>query len=215
MLAAAVPAQDGDEVLELGCGAGIASLCLAARVLACRIVGVEILEELVEQARENARTNNLEQRLNFYHADALDPPQALRREFDHVFCNPPFHGSAGQVSPDGARTLALQDAGRLAQWFVSALKRVRSNGTMTAIIRADRLNESLDNLPSGGVSIFPLWPRAGEAAKRVILGVHKSSHTPLALRSGLILHDCQGHYTNEAAEILRNGASLALGSRRL
>lgn len=215
MLAAAVPARDGDAVLELGCGAGVASLCLATRVSACRVVGVEILGQLVEQARENARANHLEQRLEFIHADALNPLEELRREFDHVFCNPPFHGAAGQVSPDDARALALQDAGRLGQWLTAALKRVRANGTMTAIIRADRLSESLENLPSRGVSIFPLWPRAGEAAKRVILAVCKSSHTPLALLPGLILHDGQGCYTNEAEEILRNGASLALGSRRL
>ena len=36
-LAAAVPATAGDRILDIGCGAGAASVCLAARVPECQI----------------------------------------------------------------------------------------------------------------------------------------------------------------------------------
>ena len=42
LLAAATPAKAGDTVLELGCGVGTASLCLAARVDRISITGVEL-----------------------------------------------------------------------------------------------------------------------------------------------------------------------------
>ena len=42
MLAASVPAKTGDDVLELGAGAGTASLCLSKRVSDISIIGVEI-----------------------------------------------------------------------------------------------------------------------------------------------------------------------------
>jgi tRNA1(Val) A37 N6-methylase TrmN6 len=40
LLAAACPAQRGQEVLELGCGVGVASLCLGRRVLGLNLTCV-------------------------------------------------------------------------------------------------------------------------------------------------------------------------------
>ena len=45
LLAASVPAKAGETVLELGCGVGVASLCLAARVEGVEITGVELQPE--------------------------------------------------------------------------------------------------------------------------------------------------------------------------
>jgi len=42
MLAAAVPAEAGSRVLELGSGTGIAALCLAKRVPDLDVLGIEI-----------------------------------------------------------------------------------------------------------------------------------------------------------------------------
>jgi tRNA1(Val) A37 N6-methylase TrmN6 len=39
LLAAAVPAADGDEVADLGAGVGAAALCLLARCPGCRVTG--------------------------------------------------------------------------------------------------------------------------------------------------------------------------------
>ena len=65
MLAACIPAKDGEEILELGSGAGTASLCLAARVSGCNITGIEIDPSLVELANENAAANKMENRVRF------------------------------------------------------------------------------------------------------------------------------------------------------
>ena len=60
LLAAACPAKDGEHVLELGCGVGVASLCLAARVPGVRLHGVEILTDYAQLARGNAAQNSFE-----------------------------------------------------------------------------------------------------------------------------------------------------------
>ncbi len=153
--------------------------------------------------------------LSFVVADAFDPPAALRRPVDHVFCNPPFHGDDGQVSPDAARARALQDGGQLVQWLVAGVKRTAPKGTFTAILRADRLGEALAALPERGVTVFPLWPRAGEPAKRVIVQVRKGSRAPLAVAAGAGSARCRrAPIPLEADAILRGGASLALDSAR-
>jgi tRNA1(Val) A37 N6-methylase TrmN6 len=211
MLAAAVPAGRDDEALELGAGAGTASLCLAARA-ECRIAGVEIDPDLAELARENARANRVH--AEFVSADVFDLPQELKRDFDHVFCNPPFH--EGEPSADAARDRALRDAeSRLGDWIAAGLKRTVSNGTFTLILRADRLGEALAHLPERGVAIFPLWPRQDQPAKRVILQARKGSRAAPVLLPGLVLHRADGAYTPQAQAVLRDGASLALDSRGL
>ncbi len=210
MLAAAVLAGTDETTLELGSGAGVASLCLAARVPGCAVWGLEIDPELVRLATANARANNQSDRVHFLAGDALQPPQELRCEFHHVFCNPPFHAGEGQAPPDAARARALHDeAGTLADWLKAGLKRTASGGNFTAILRADRLGEALAALPERGLAVLPLWPKAGEAAKRVIVQSRKGARAPLALLSGLVLHEADGRYTPHADAILRGRESLS------
>lgn len=209
MLAAAVPASAGEDVLELGSGAGTASLCLARRVGA-RLKGMEIDPELVELALDNARENGLSERVSFVAADVFALPACFRRPFDHVFCNPPFHDAAGEVPPDAARARALHDLGTLHAWLAAGMKRTVSGGTFTTILRADRLGEALAALPNRGVTVFPLWPKAGVAAKRVILQACQGSRAPVQMLSGLVLHEADGTYTAAADAVLRDGGALAL-----
>ncbi|MFL5239915.1 MAG: tRNA1(Val) (adenine(37)-N6)-methyltransferase [Rhizomicrobium sp.] len=210
ILAAAVPAKRGDTVLELGSGAGIASLCLAARVPECTTIGVEIDPDLVSLANENAVTNGMVSCVRFVQADVLSLPPELRTTFDHVLCNPPFHDAEGETSPDERRAQALQDRGDLLRWLECGIKRTASNGTFSVILRADRLNQALDALPNYGVRIFPLWPKRNEPAKRVLTQLRRGKRTPFALLPGLVLHEEDGSYTREAEAILRGAASLPI-----
>jgi len=212
MLAAAVPAMAGQTALELGAGSGTASLCLMARVGGIHVTGVERDTALAALARDNAAVNGAD--CSFIAADIFALPSELKRDFDHVFANPPFHGE-GQASPDAARAAALMDDGRLSDWLKLGLQRTVSGGFFTAILRADRLNEALAALPERGVCAFPLWPRQNETAKRVIIQVRKGSNAPFALLSGLVLHRQDGSWTPEADAVLRRGNALALSGARL
>ncbi len=212
MLAAAVPAKTGQSALELGSGVGTASLCLAARVSGVALTGVEQDAALVRMARDNAAANGAD--AHFVAADVFALPPELKRDFDQVFCNPPFHGE-GLASPDAARAAALMDGGSLKDWLKLGLQRTVSGGYFTAILRADRLNEALAALPEKGVCAVPLWPRAGEAPRRVIVQARKGSHAPFALAPGLVLHRADGGWTPEADAILRRGEALALPGVRL
>lgn len=205
MLAAAVPAVAEEAVLELGAGAGTASLCLARRVGGIAVTGIEIESELVALASENASANRLAERVKFIAGDALRPPSALRHPFHHVLCNPPFHGGEGERSPDPARATALHDDGHLSEWITAGLKRTASGGTFTMILRADRLGEALMTLPPRGVRVFPLWPRASEAAKRVVVQARLGSRAPMVMAPGLVLHEADGRYTAAADAVLRGG----------
>ena len=212
MLAAAVPAVSGQSALELGAGAGTASLCLMARVPGLAVSGIERDESLVDLARRNAAANHAD--CSFVAADIFALPQELKRDFDQVFANPPFHGE-GQLSHDERRVAALMDEGKLSDWLKLGLQRTVSGGFFTAILRADRLNEALAALPEKGACAFPLWPRAGEVPKRVIVQVRKASRAPFVLLPGLVLHREDGSWTPEADAVLRRGNALALSGAHL
>jgi tRNA1(Val) A37 N6-methylase TrmN6 len=212
MLAAAVPARGGQTALELGAGAGTASLCLLARVAGVALTAIEIDKSLVALAASNAAANGM--KADFVCADIFALPAELKRDFDQVFCNPPFHGE-GQVSPNEMRATALMDHGRLEEWLRIGLQRTISGGFFTAILRADRLNQALAALPAKGVTVFPLWSKAGEPAKRVIVQARKGSNAPFTLLPGLVLHQVNGAWTSEADDVLRRGNVLALSGARL
>lgn len=212
MLASAVP--ENQNALELGAGAGTASLCLAARLAQISVTGIEIDSGLVDLANENAAANGMAERARFIAADAFALPLEFKREYDAVLMNPPFHGE-GQNSPDPSRARALMDQGALSDWLEAGVKRTVSGGSFTAILRADRLNEALAALPETGVVVFPLWPKAGEAPRRVLVQLRKGGRAPFCLLPGLILHEASGAYTREADAVLRGEAALALVGTRL
>ncbi len=88
LLAAAVDARTGQSVLELGCGVGVAILCLGARITDLSLVGVERQADYADLAVRNAGENGAD--FEGITADISSLPDALRiRSFDHVFFNPP------------------------------------------------------------------------------------------------------------------------------
>jgi len=90
-------APEGGLVLDLYCGTGTISLCLARR--AGQVIGAEIVPEAVENARENARRNGV-QNAEFICADAADAAAELLRRGtapDAVVVDPPRKGLAPEV----------------------------------------------------------------------------------------------------------------------
>ena len=62
----------------------------------------------------------------------------------------------------------------------------------------------------GALSVFPLFPKEGVAAKRVILQGIKGSRAPLRLLPGMVLHEADGSYTRQAMDVLREAKPLDL-----
>jgi len=215
LLAAAVPAGDGDTVLDIGCGAGAASLCLAMRVEGSRITGIETQRDLVHLANDNVALNGFFGRFVAVQGDLLHPPPRLEPgSFAHVMANPPFlESGAASASPDAAKAAAnIEGEADLAAWVRFALLMARPKGSITFIHRADRMEQLLAQLSgrAGEIVVFPLWPGQDKPAKRLLLRARKSVATPTRLTPGLVLHEADGRYTAAAEAVLRGGAALQL-----
>lgn len=215
LLAAAIAPDLQGKVLDLGCGVGAAMLCLAWRLQHLSVTGLEREAAMAALARENVALNGMAARARVLTGDVRSPPPALAPEsFDAVLFNPPFlDAAAASPSPDALKAAAtVEGEADLAAWVQAALRLLKRKGTMVLVQRADRLDDILNALRgrAGEIVIFPLWPRPGEPARRVLVRARKGIASPLRLAAGLILHRQDGGYTAEADAVLRDGQGLVL-----
>jgi tRNA1(Val) A37 N6-methylase TrmN6 len=223
-LAAACPAADGDRVLEAGCGAGAASLCLLARVPGAHVTGVEIDPELAALARGNAEENGVSSRFEIAAADVAAPwskleALGLRRDaYDHVIANPPFFSQARSrpsAHPGKQRARAMPEGG-LEAWVRFLAAAAKPSGTGAMIHTVEALPELLAAFERrfGGLRVTPLYPKADAPAIRVLICGTKGSRAPLSIAPGVVLHEEDGTPAAGASAILRDGSALFDTGRR-
>lgn len=209
LLAAAVPAQSGDHVLELGCGPGVAAACLAARVPGLHVTGLEVQENYAELARRNG--------IDVVLGDVAAPPPEVRSwQADQVMANPPFLApGSGTPAGDAGRAKALLGA-NLEVWVRTGLARLKAKGSLTLILRTERLPDILSAFQglAASLDVLPLAGRSGQAPERFLLRARKNGRRPFRLLAPLVLHEGDEHgrdapdYRPEIAAILSEGAAL-------
>ncbi|GGL56718.1 tRNA1(Val) (adenine(37)-N6)-methyltransferase [Wenxinia marina] len=212
-LASAVRAVPGDTVLELGCGVGVAALCLMARVPGLEVTGVELHPAMAALARVNAEGRPFE----VVEADVSALPGGVTsRRFAQVMMNPPYYDRrASRASGHAGREAAHGGGPPLAEWIAVASRRLAPGGRLTLIQRIDRLPEAMVALDGrlGSVEVAPLAGRAGRQPGRFLLTARKGGRGAFVLHPPFVLHDGPRHrddsedYGAAARAILREGAT--------
>ncbi|KJZ19143.1 tRNA1(Val) (adenine(37)-N6)-methyltransferase [Loktanella sp. S4079] len=218
LLAASTPAKPGQTVLELGCGVGVASLCLAARVPELDITGVELQPDYAELAERNAAQNNAP--FTVVNADlrAL-PPDIRQKRFHHVIMNPPyFDREAGVPAQDSGRDIAMGGDTPLRDWIEIGARRVGPRGYMTVIQRMERLPDVLSALEGrlGAVIVRPISGREGRAPELFLLQARQEGRAAFRMSAPIIMHHDQplngdkDSYNAQIRDVLRNGAAFPI-----
>jgi tRNA1(Val) A37 N6-methylase TrmN6 len=219
-LAASIPAIVGETVFEAGIGAGVASLCVLARVPQLHITGIEVATRYAVLCEQNAKRNGYAENVHVITADVKD---AMRRElahmpahgsFSHAYANPPYFED-GKVTPSPSLLKATAHSfgpDDLDLWIKILHAMVTLRGTVTLIHRAETLGKILSSMEGkfGDVRVAPLYARSGSAASRVIVQGVKGSRAPMQLLPGLILHEDDNSFTPDAEAVLREGAAWRL-----
>ena len=217
-LAAFVRAKSGQSVLELGCGVGVASLALQARVTDLDLTGLELQADYADLARRNADGNELP--MQVITGDLARIPDELRaRQFDHVIANPPYYLRGGTVATDAGREAAVAENTPLAQWVDAGIRRLKPGGCLSFVQAAERLPDLLATFDGrvGRVEVLPLTPRSGRPATLILVRAVKGARSPFRLLAPVIVHEGERHthdgesYTVLIGDILRNGAGFPEG----
>lgn len=216
LLAASVRVQAGQRVLDLGCGAGAASLCLGARVAGLELHGLELQPDYAALARRNAVDSGIA--LEVHEGDVGRMPGGLRGlRFDHVMMNPPyFDRRRGTGSPAPGREMALGGEEPVSVWIEAATRRLAPGGWLWMVQRMARLPEVLAAIDArlGAVTVQPLAAREGRAAELFLLRARKGDKSLFRLLFPLVLHEGEMHvqgmkdFRPEIAAVLREGAAL-------
>lgn len=216
LLAATVPAQPGDTVLELGCGGGAALACLGVRVAGIHCTGVEMQPAYAALAQRNLDDNGLTGKVHC--ADLSDlPPEIKAHRFSHVIANPPYFEDFRAVAARAQdRAVSRSGALPLAEWVSVASKRLRPGGVATFIQRADRLPELMTAFYAtlGALELWPIQPRTHRPARLVLLRGRKGRRAAFLSHPPLVLHRGENHekdgdsYTETISKVLRTPQSL-------
>lgn len=212
-LAAAVPANPGDSVLDIGAGTGAAALCLAHRVRRVRVTGIEVQPALAALARQSAAYNRCEDRVRFVEGNIGETKRPLLGRFDHVMANPPYRQAGrAQWSREASRATAHHEesAVPIAAWVDFAFAHLRVGGSATFIYASEREDDLIAQIHrhTSAIQVTRLWPKTGRPAKRVIVRAARGTLGAERRSKGLVLHELDGTYTKAAQAILRGGAAL-------
>lgn len=90
--ALSVPLDPGGVVADLGTGSGCIAIAIAVARPDLRVLALDLSEEALGLARENARRNGAE--VAFAHGDFGSPPDAWAGRVDLVVSNPPYVSEA-------------------------------------------------------------------------------------------------------------------------
>ncbi len=219
LLAACVPAMNGDRVLDVGTGSGAAAFALLARMPWTWVTGIDMQADLIHLARLSARRNDAVERARFAVVDIADAAAFQPAPFDHVMSNPPFLGKHnGQRPKDPARARAtLESTADLGMWLRFMVANVSVGGTVSVVHRHDRIDEILRHLEAlgcGEVKVLDLLSvDDGRPVKRAVVQASKDRQHAQVQRSRMVLHTPDGQFTPDALAILRDLAAIPMSER--
>ena len=206
LLASCVPDDAAGTLLDMGCGSGILALSIAERTKNITALGVDIQQELIDLAKENAEMNGLSDRVSFRCDNVTEKGFLKGVLFDYVITNPPFYSESPLDTPL-MKSVAHheKDSDFLIKWIDSSLRHLKAKGRFFMLHKPERFSEILPLLSAklGALTVKPIYSRAGDSASRIVVSGVLNSRKPFAILPPLIVHESDGSFTKEAEMILR------------
>jgi len=204
LLGAAVESGTAANILEIGTGCGVIALILAQRSKA-RIDAIEIDEESVGQARENAGNSLWKDRINIIHSSLQDFIHLTEKKYDVIVSNPPFF-SRSLKSSDKKRNISRHNDSLSYNELISgSLRLMLQEGSLWIILPVKEGMEFIEI--AGKYSFFvhfllKIFPKTGQKCHRIILHVKKTEPDKIKERTLAIKH-ADNSYSREYMEVTK------------
>ncbi|MGE6698141.1 tRNA1(Val) (adenine(37)-N6)-methyltransferase [Hyphomonas sp. NPDC076900] len=212
LLAAALPALDKGEALELGCGCGGALLPAAWRMPGVSFTGLELSGNVTRMAREGARLNGFAPRVTIENTEASEWVKPHENRFDLVFANPPYFEPGKISEPGEGKVAAYIETLSLEGWIKAMVHAAKPRAPVILVHRAAELARILAQMDrqAGEITVLPVASKTGDPARRVLVRGRKGlKRGPLTLLPPLITHTEDGSARTAAAQAIIEGHPLA------
>jgi len=198
--------------LDLGSGAGVLCVLLAAKNSEAQITGIELQLNFADLSRLNISENGMADRAEIITGDLREHRSLLKASaFDLVVSNPPYFAeNTGYSAPlkhrAGAReekNCTLSDICAAAKWAL------RWGGTFALVHRPERLSEILVAMTEAGIEPKKLRMvsySAEKAPSLVLVEGKRGGKKGLKIEAPLILTDSKGNDSHEVQRIYKRGA---------
>ena len=210
LMAAAIPAKKGQNVLEIGCGAGAGLLCLLKRIPEVYATGIEQDAATAELARHNLKANGWENTPIF--TESFPEACTQLKNFDHCMAYTPWHPNNSTSSPTLRRDLARRlGTDTLTLWIQGSAARLRHKGSLTLTLPADLVAQAIAALQAtrfGDITLYPFWPKIGKKARITLIQARLGLRSPSRIMAGMVLHEADGSFTESARNVFENAIPL-------
>ncbi|MBO4264960.1 MAG: methyltransferase domain-containing protein [Clostridia bacterium] len=213
LLSCFVSGVRGGYAAELGSGTGVISLLLASRGRFEHIIGVDIQEEFCALGNENAKANALSDKTEFICRDIKTLGRGdLGREFDCVFCNPPYiESGSGKQNDSAKKAVARHDTfGGIFEFAACAARLLKFGKKFYCVYRPERLCDLIDAMRQNNIEpkeIVFLHPDSDSAPSLVLALGTLGGKKGVIVRKPLVIYKDFEHkeYTDEMKQIYDKG----------
>lgn len=131
LLGAWAKVETARHILDVGSGSGVISLMVAQRAPQAFVTGIDIDNEAVLQANENAQRSPFSERVSFLTCDVKDYEDSV--PYDCILSNPPFY-SEDTLPPDLRRSMARNCYGLSYDALIKHVHRLLADGGLFHVI---------------------------------------------------------------------------------
>ena len=205
----------GEKVYDLGCGAGIMSLLVAAKKGA-QVVGIELQDALADMAKRSVRANLYEDKVEIVRGDIRTLKEAFPAgDADAILLNPPYYKEgSGEVSHDGMQAIARHEITvTLADELDAIAYLLKQGGRAYVIFPTAREREYVREVAAHGLAITEkiYLTASADKAPESFITVLTKGESALSEESGereipvrtLVTKDEKGNMSKEVAALYR------------
>lgn len=203
LLANMTHCSSGDTIVDFGCGNGVISLLLSAKLPCSKIIGIELQKDVALLAKENVKFNDLEDKITIVNDDINNAPDLLGKEsVEVVVCNPPYFAkSSGEKRESEQIALSRHESTcSLANLVLSASKILKFGGEFYLIHKTTRMAEVISECSNVGLipkNLTLIYPKISKKADTFVLRCKKYGKHGLDVDK-LTVYDENGKMTEEA-----------------
>jgi tRNA1Val (adenine37-N6)-methyltransferase len=215
LLAHFVRLKKGDHIVDLGTGSGVIAIIMAKLWEFCKVIGVDIQEEMVEMAKRSVEINTLINTVEIRRGDLRKIELLFNSQsFDVVIFNPPYRKlKSGRINQNNQKSVARHEIEGTVHDFLKASEYIlKKYGRTFIIYPAARIVELLSAMRIAGIEPKRMQIVHSQGVSRgefILVEGIKGGREALEVLPPLFIYTEGGEYSEEMTGIFRELSGLA------